>query len=85
MYLPDKDHPAHDTVRAIVKDSTDAFTGDNARVFIDSGNASAPTFSLFLDSSLYLSLKIKVVALGVTMDCSPLTPPRTSPVTTGGL
>ncbi|BDA48704.1 hypothetical protein COCOBI_12-3860 [Coccomyxa sp. Obi] len=41
VYLPDKNHPAHDTVRAIVKDSTDAFTGDNARVFVDSDGAIA--------------------------------------------
>lgn len=52
MYLPDKDHPAHDTVRAIVKDSTDAFTGDNARVFVDSGNASPPCPPLFLECIL---------------------------------
>lgn len=38
VYLPSKEHPAHDTVRAIVKDSTDNFSGDNARVFVDSGN-----------------------------------------------
>ncbi len=37
MYLPSKAHPAHDTVRAIVKDGTDTFTGDDARVFLDSG------------------------------------------------
>ncbi|KAK9917704.1 hypothetical protein WJX75_007350 [Coccomyxa subellipsoidea] len=36
VYLPSKEHPAHDTVRAIVKDSTDNFSGDNARVFVDS-------------------------------------------------
>lgn len=42
LYLPSKDHPAHDTVRAIVKDSTDKFTGDNARVFVDSGQALTP-------------------------------------------
>lgn len=59
MYLPDKDHPAHDTVRAIVKDSTDAFTGDNARVFIDSGNA----LPLVLRSSLGL-----LCGLSSTMD-----------------
>lgn len=37
IYLPDADHPAHDTVRVIVKDSTDNFTGGPARVFLDSG------------------------------------------------
>ena len=37
VYLPDADHPAHDTVRVIVKDSTDSFNGDGARTFLDSG------------------------------------------------
>lgn len=37
MYLPGKNHPAHDTVRAIVKDDTDTFTGDSSRVWVDSG------------------------------------------------
>ena len=37
VYLPGKAHPAHDTVRAIVKDSTDTFQGDSSRVWIDSG------------------------------------------------
>lgn len=37
LYLPSQDHPAHDTVRAIVKDDTDVFNGDSSRVWIDSG------------------------------------------------
>ena len=37
VYLPGKNHPAHDTVRAIVKDDTDTFTGDSSRVWVDSG------------------------------------------------
>ena len=37
VYLPGKDHPAHDTVRAIVKDDTDKFNGDSSRVWVDSG------------------------------------------------
>ena len=37
LYLPSQDHPAHDTVRAIVKDDTDVFDGDSSRVWIDSG------------------------------------------------
>ncbi len=44
LYLPSADHPAHDTVRAIVKDSTDSFNGDSSRVFVDSGE----TAELFL-------------------------------------
>lgn len=37
VYLPGRDHPAHDTVRAIVKDDTDKFNGDSSRVWVDSG------------------------------------------------
>ena len=37
LYLPSQDHPAHDTVRAIVKDDTDVFNGDSSRVWVDSG------------------------------------------------
>jgi hypothetical protein len=37
VYLPGKNHPAHDTVRAIVKDDTDTFADDSSRVWVDSG------------------------------------------------
>ena len=37
VYLPGKNHPAHDAVRAIVKDDTDTFAGDSSRVWVDSG------------------------------------------------
>ena len=42
LYLPGADHPAHDTVRAIVKDDTDKFTGDGSRVWLDSGECLMP-------------------------------------------
>ena len=43
LYLPSQDHPAHDTVRAIVKDDTDVFNGDSSRVWVDSGACSQQT------------------------------------------
>ena len=43
LYLPSQDHPAHDTVRAIVKDDTDVFSGDSSRVWVDSGAPSQQT------------------------------------------
>ncbi len=43
LYLPSQDHPAHDTVRAIVKDDTDVFNGDSSRVWVDSGAHSQQT------------------------------------------
>jgi hypothetical protein len=36
--LPDRGHPAHGTVRAIVKDSTDDYLGSESRVWLDSDN-----------------------------------------------
>ncbi len=36
IYLPEQDHPAHDTVRVIVKDSDDEYKGNPSRVWVDS-------------------------------------------------
>ena len=47
VYLPGKNHPAHDTVRAIVKDDTDKFTGDSSRVWLDSGARAHCHISIF--------------------------------------
>jgi hypothetical protein len=36
IYLPEQDHPAHDTVRVIIKDSDDEYNGNPSRVWVDS-------------------------------------------------
>eukprot|EP00216_Chloropicon_sp_CCMP2111_P006625 CAMPEP_0198234118 /NCGR_PEP_ID=MMETSP1446-20131203/211_1 /TAXON_ID=1461542 ORGANISM="Unidentified sp, Strain CCMP2111" /NCGR_SAMPLE_ID=MMETSP1446 /ASSEMBLY_ACC=CAM_ASM_001112 /LENGTH=1741 /DNA_ID=CAMNT_0043914847 /DNA_START=161 /DNA_END=5386 /DNA_ORIENTATION=- len=36
MFLPKVSHPAHGILRAVVKDSTDLYTGSNSQTFLDS-------------------------------------------------
>lgn len=60
VYLPSKLHPAHDTVRVIVKDSTNTFNGDDTRVFLDSGERPCIYCSCCKKGMLYVHERIVV-------------------------
>ena len=51
LYLAEADHPAHGTVRAIVKDDNDTYLGENDQVWLDSGALPAGPAGLRLPCS----------------------------------